>query len=1000
MMTDINNKFSAIIQRYTDAKNSGSLIDATEETVRTWINELLSIFGWNVQDTKQVLQERRLEADLREKLRNINSHNTRPDYTLVNGGVKLCFVDAKNITVNIESDSDVAFQIRSYGWSAGTKFSIVTNFEELAIYDCSQHPICGQPANFARLHYFTISEFVENFDLINTFLNREAVIDNLFQIQSPSGDSPDELFADFLCSIRVKLANSILAHNDTNIHHSDPLLIGLWVQIIINRVLFIRVCESRGLEEDGLLLRFAESDFWKTFKQSSYLDFYEHYDGPIFSRIETIHNLNIDNEIFAEMLSYLYYPYPYRFDVMPVKSISDIYDLFLGRRLKIENSVAIDTLKDEYRVSRGAVVTPTHIVQKVIEQTIPNSIISKLTIDEILSLTILDPACGSGVFLAELYDYISSVLIEKLQDSTDSYENIAFRLGNEIFLTIDGKRTIINNCLYGVDIDQEAVEVARMSMSLKVVDSCTPTLFQATGLLGHQILNGIGENIKCGNTLVSNDILDLCPQILSEATEIKNIKIFNWQEAFADVFSNGGFDYVIGNPPYVEVKNYNQGLPTMVEYIKRAYTTSKNGKIDLSIPFIERGLSLLNGNGRLGYIVQKRFFKTEYGKGVREYITTNNLLNSIYDYQDNNIFRSRITYVAIVVCDNNTDRNSDVKYCNSANRDVIQIPAQNFSEIPWDFSNLELQNIRMRLCQLGTIASTVEIKVGIQVLWDRAYQIKIAKVTDTNIAGKSGIDKSVNIEIGACKPIICNEGIAPFSFGSYSTYAIFPYRIDDNQVTPIPYTDFVNNYPNAGEYLDKHKEAITNSVETLPKKKLRLDPNEYWHLYTRVQNHGATYEKVCIPMTAKHPTAVVVNDKNVYCDNANMFFVYIPESTDVKMYALAAIVNSNIFSTLARSIANPQQGGYYKFNKQFLNPLPFPKLAFESEAEEIVRLANLGKQIEEYNKLIRVTTPAEKDSLKIAVAHIWTQIDSICDELYGINENERELLYAETRNDR
>lgn len=1003
MTTEVKNKFKNIIDRYINNKQSGGLGKVTEETIRVWINELLGIFGWDIQDTRQVLQERQLNQIERIRLQEINSHNIRPDYTLVNGTVKLCFIDAKNITVNIKNDSDVAFQIRSYGWSIGAQFSIVTNFEEIAIYDCKQLPVQGQIAEFARISYFEISEYVDNFDTINMFLNRENVINNNFEITRQSGSSPDEIFADFLCSIRVKLANSILSSNNPNIHRNDTSLLGLWVQIIINRILFIRVCESRGLEEEGLLQSYTQQGFWNNFKQSSYFDFYEHYDGPIFSRIDEIHNLDIDNDVFEELLSFLYYPSPYKFDVIPVKSISDIYDLFLGRRLIIgEDGIVIDTLKDEYRKSRGAVITPTHIVQNVIERTISNSYLEELSIDELLSKTILDPACGSGVFLAEIYDTISTHLLSKLTKFPMEMENLAVVIDNEVILTIEGKKTIINNCLYGVDIDQEAVEVARMSVSLKVVDPYTPIAFQETGLLGHQILNGIGENIKCGNSLVDESILTTCPNILNSALEISKIKIFDWQIAYPLVFENGGFNFVIGNPPYVEVKNYNRELPTMVDYIKETYPTSKNGKIDLSIPFLEKGLSLLNSNGKLGYIIQKRFFKTQYGKGIRKYISENNLLNTIYDYTETNLFKDRITYVAIVVCDNNIDNNHFVKHINSINDELAAIPSNHFSGLPWDFSDIDLQNIRIRLSELGTIGTSVKIKVGIQVLWDSAYQIKVSNNIDEDIIGKSGIDSNVCIEKGACRNVICNEGITPFSMSKSNTYAIFPYRIVDNQVESITYTEYSNSFPKTGIYLNKHKETIIENVEILPdiKVNLNLNRDEHWHLFTRVQNHNATYEKVCIPMTAKYPTAIVINERDVYCDNANMFFVEIQNSTEVKMYAFAAIVNSSIFSTLARSIANPQQGGYYKFNKQFLDPIPFPKSAFDEEIEDIVTLSQLGKQIEEYNIQLNSLTPAEQNSLRSAITHLWTQVDMICYSLYGIGDSDREIYFANIRDDR
>lgn len=122
-------ELKSLVNRYKEAKDNGQLQNASEATMRAWIDELLSLFGWDVQNTHQVLTEHTLNKAERARLHEIGSSNTRPDYTLVNGRVKLAFVDAKSLDVNIENDKSVAFQIRSYGWSIGAPFSVVTNFE-------------------------------------------------------------------------------------------------------------------------------------------------------------------------------------------------------------------------------------------------------------------------------------------------------------------------------------------------------------------------------------------------------------------------------------------------------------------------------------------------------------------------------------------------------------------------------------------------------------------------------------------------------------------------------------------------------------------------------------------------------------------------------------------------------------------------------------------------------------------------------------------------------
>jgi len=991
-----------LVERFQEAKNNGQLNSSSEATMRTWIDELLTLFGWDVQNTQQVLTEHSLGKAEKKKLHQIGSTNTRPDYTLVNGNVMIAFVDAKSLAVNIENDKDVAFQIRSYGWSIGAPFSIVTNFEQLAIYDCSIMPYISDEASYSRRYFFTVDQFVENFEILESFLLRQHILANKIKFVAQKGNTLDEKFSVLLGTIRKNIAKAILERNDIN----SIDILSYYVQTIINRILFIRVCESRGLEEDGLLTKFCEKDFWSDFKNCSYAEFYDHYDGPMFKKIPPLQSLDINSESLVDFIRNLYYPSPYRFDVIPLKTLSDIYDLFLGYQLVVRGEEVTDELKSEFKKSNGAVTTPVALVNQVISSVLPKDEIKNYSIDVILRLKIIDIACGSGVFLIGTYDYLASLIEQKISLGESLPKEYYVLVENKAKLTVEGRKAIINNCIYGVDINPEAVEVAKLSLSLKLVDDYAPKDFGAVGLLGSQILKGIGGNIKCGNSLVGGDIEQICPYISSDIEELKATNAFDWQATFPEVFANGGFDFVVGNPPYVEVKNYNVKLPAMADYIKKVYGSSKNGKIDLAVPFIEKGIQLLNDKGRLGYIVQKRFFKDQYGKGIRKLLTNKEkyLLNGIYDYEETDLFAGRTTYVAILVCGNNSAANDTVWYMNSLDNNKNQIlSSKSLTDNPWNFESSQLSSIRMRLTEnLGTLKDICNVKVGVQVLWNDAFQIIADKVEDGLIYGHSSIDKNVVVECASCKPLLCNEQFAPLTKREYRTYAIFPYSVTDNGVvTELPFSDFTTQYPKAGEYLSKHKRLICSSVETLPQKNTEYNEEEHWHLFTRANNHGAVYQKLCVPMTAKYPQASVILDTHVYCDNANMFFIQIPNIDKTHLYALAGLINSTIFNTFARSIANPQRGGYYKFNKQFLDPVPVPKQAFLECNKDIKKLADIASRIEETNEMIRNSGWGAASGLKLSLKGLWNQLDEACMRLYGIkNGDEKALLNSIVRLDR
>ena len=991
-------EFRAFVTSYQEACKSGDLGMASEETMRAWINQMLAVFGWDVRNTSHVLQEVSLEIEERATLNEIGSTNTRPDYTLMNGRIRLFFLDAKRRTVNIKDDKSVSFQIRSYGWSIGARYSVVTNMDELAIYDCTAMPRHTDNADFARTVYLKVENYVDNFDRLNSFLGHEEAINNQQNVKFVGKDTIDRNFSKALSNVRLNLARAIIDGNHGTISIAN---LNLWTQIILNRILFIRVCEARGLERDGLLKGFAATDFWTQFKNSSYIDFYEHYDGPMFARIRQIQDLIIDNAVFEELLSYLYYPSPYCFDVIPLKSISDIYDLFLGYHLEYdEKGTLSNVLKSEFRKSNGAVTTPEHIVQNTINCTITPNFLQLLTNEQILNLKILDPACGSGVFLVSIYDYLATQIESNIKEQKDTLpDQYLYKRNGKIGLNLEGRKLIVNRCLHGVDINQECVEVAKLSLSLKVIDGYEPIDFGNAGLYGSQILHGVGANVKCGNSLVEPDILKRIPTITNNLEELAVTNAFDYRTAFCDVFSRGGFDYVIGNPPYVEVKNYNAALPCMSAYIKQRYCSSRNGKIDLAIPFIERGIELLNEHGSLGYIVQKRFFKTEYGKGIRKLLSNGRLLRSVYDYVETDLFEDRITYVAIVVCDKSTVGGESVKYVSSANGKCVDIKKNTITETPWTFENYQINALRTRLAnELGTLGEVCNIKVGVQVLWDGAFHIVVDHIDEDYIYGNTAICENLKVERGACRVLLCNERFVPLSVRKNTTYILFPYDVVDGNVQPILFPDYESRYPFAGRYLRKNRAVIEENVQTLPDRFPSLNRDENWHLFTRANNHNAVYKKLCIPMTAQNPQAAVVMQEDAYCDNANMFFVQIPEVTCEKLYAMAAVINSTPFAYFAKSIANPQQGGFYKFNKQFLDPVPFPCKEFLAFSDRMQRLAALARRIEETNTAITTNTSFAPRFYPM-LNDLWNEVDNLCCELYGLTEDVRKTIMSTPRAD-
>jgi hypothetical protein len=492
---DRKNKLEELVNEYKRFKEEGKLDLTSEETIRTWLNNLLELFGWDVRDTSQILQEKVLSKIEKERLKEIDSTSTRPDYTFKIAKQKITFLDAKDLRVNLTNDKESAFQIKSYGWSILAPCAFISNFEQFVIYDCTYIPHKDQEANFGRI-FLSIDEYVEKYEILENHLLKENIyggkLNELYSDTSITGVKkvwPDFAFADLLSDFRINLAKNIYENNQEIIGDNSELL-SYVVQIVINRILFIRVCEARKLEEEGLLNSFQTEGFWEKFKESSYFTFYDHYDGPLFERIDSIHNLNISDEVFQNLLQYLYYPSPYRFDVIPTKLLSDIYEIFLSKKLKIENNDVQDELKSEYSKTKGAVSTPQYIVKEILKRTIRKSDSTLSSISNLLNTKVLDIACGSGVFVIETFDYLEDVLIELYSTNpTEEFKSYFVQTKHELVLNLTGKKAILDNCIYGVDIDPEAVEVAKMSLALKAVENSDyPHISEQIGLFGDKIL--------------------------------------------------------------------------------------------------------------------------------------------------------------------------------------------------------------------------------------------------------------------------------------------------------------------------------------------------------------------------------------------------------------------------------------------------------------------------------------------------------------------------------
>ncbi|MEI0479263.1 Eco57I restriction-modification methylase domain-containing protein [Brachyspira pulli] len=589
------------------------------ETRRDFLDPFFEAFGWDVSNRAGKSQTYR-DVIHEDKVK-VGKETKAPDYAFRIGGNRVFFVEAKKPGVNLKEDSLPAFQLRRYGWSAKLGISFLTDFEELAVYDCTRKPNVNDKASTARIEYIHFEDYLNRFDFLYEILNKERIEQGSLEkyIAGTSNkkgtESVDIDFLNSLDSLRTKLASNIAKLNK-NLSVRD---LNYAVQQIIDRIIFLRAAEDRGIEEYGDLKRTCENKGDNFY--SNLLKIFEHADGRYnsglfdFSKDSISSSIEIDNKVIKEIINELYYPLsPYEFSVISVEIIGNAYEQFLGKTITIgKNHSAKIELKPEVRKAGGVYYTPEYIVDYIVANTVGEAIKGKKP-EEIANIKILDPACGSGSFLLGAYKYLLNYHIEyynKIKDRAKfkgSKEDVIKENGD---LTIWIKKQILRNNIFGVDIDSNAVEVTKLSLLMKCLEGESPASIQNNqDLFNERALPSLEDNIKCGNSLIGNDFYESQSVFdFDEETQYK-INCFDWEDEFKNIFKGGGFDVVIGNPPYgAELSEIERN------YLEKKFSLSNTNTAALFLGVLK---NFLKDNCRGGYIIPKSFIYASNWESSRD----------------------------------------------------------------------------------------------------------------------------------------------------------------------------------------------------------------------------------------------------------------------------------------------------------------------------------------------------------------------------------------------
>jgi len=565
-----------------------------EEQCRAeFINPFFEALGWDIYN-KQGAAEPYKEV-IHEETVSISGMTKAPDYSFRIGGIRKFFLEAKKPAVNLRTAPDPAYQLRRYAWSAKLPLSILTNFKEFAVYDCRFRPSEKDKPNKARIEYIRFENYLDKLDWIYNIFSKDAIIKGNFDrfVESSKGKrGTSEVDSEFLKEIerwREILARNIALRNpQINIYQLNDA-----VQRTLDRIVFLRIAEDRGIEYYQQLLGLINGkNIYKRLCQIFYQAEDKYNSGLFdFTKDKFTPELKIDDNVLKEIIENLYYPKsPYEFSMIPPEILGNIYEQFLGKviRLTPSHRVRVEE-KPEVKKAGGVYYTPNYIVDYIVEHTVGKRVEGKKP-SQISSLKILDPACGSGSFLLGAYQYLLKYHLEwYCKNNPEKYikRGIIYQgaRGQYLLTTKEKKRILLNN-IFGVDIDPQAVEVTKLSLLLKVLENET-----------------------------------------EETINKHKINAFDWEIEFPQIFKNGGFDIVIGNPPWVQSK-------FMERHQKRYYELNYKTMIkqyDIFNGFVEKGLQLLKADCFLGYILPNRFLTNLDYELFRKYILQTCSISEIVD---------------------------------------------------------------------------------------------------------------------------------------------------------------------------------------------------------------------------------------------------------------------------------------------------------------------------------------------------------------------------------
>ncbi|MES2652982.1 MAG: Eco57I restriction-modification methylase domain-containing protein [Bacteroidota bacterium] len=902
-----------------------------------FLDPLFELLGWDIKNNagkptneREVILEEALKAHVAE-------NSKKPDYTFRLFSERKFFLEAKKPSVSVHNSNETAKQVRRYGFTAKLKISILSNFEHLLIFDTSVQVENSDTYHRALIKSYHYTEYEEAFEEIIRLIGRDSVYSGNFDAEWSSIEdkinqySIDDLFLNQINSWRTALGEEIYKNKP----EIDENQLNDIVQNYLNRIIFLRVCEDRNLEEYQTLLQLANTnDFDLLISKFEEAD--KKYNSGLFTQLLSHKLIKDVSSVFWDIIKQLYYPESaYSFSVFSSDILGSIYEIFLSEKLTI-NSGTIELVKKPENQDRDIITTPTFIINDILRNTVSKICLGKTDL-EILNMKFSDISCGSGAFLLELYQFLNDILI-------DYYLNTAptklIQLSESNFkLPIEIKRQVLN-CIYGVDKDFNAVEATKFGLLLKLLEGEDTASTDKV----KPVLPGLDNNIFFGNSLIETRAI----------TEKKNIKTINPFD-----FNDLRFDVIVGNPPYMKSEDMKNITPLELPIYKDEYVSAYK-QFDKYFLFIERGLELLTEKGMLGYIVPSKFTKVGAGKELREWLTDGYYLQSIVSFGANQVFKDKTTYTCLLFLTNleqNTFEYAEVrnlkewKIRDSSSIDFKTNNTDDLNEDTWILipSDLEpaYKSISTQSIKLIDLVGEENIFNGIQTSANEEYVIVPEKEDDdfyyfTKKSSGYKIEKEITKPY--YKTATGQDNLYTYREFKPNSRVIYPYRINGSATELISLLEIEKKYPEAFKYLMLNEPKLNGAKRDI--KPVPSNSNE-WHRFGRSQGLNIVNkpEKIIVGVLSngdkysidKYGTLFTSGGTAGYCA------ITLPDACPYSIYYLQAILNSKYVEWFVILTGEIFRGSYFARGTKVLNNLPIRQIDFSDKVQKDThnRIANI-----------------------------------------------------------